>query len=108
MAIETRTLEQELERLLAVEKFPPPAHFREQALWSDPAVYEKAERDPEAWWERQAEELDWFSRWDQVLDDSGAPSYKWFVGGTLNASYNCLDRHVDAGHGDRVAFFWRG
>src|SRR5207245_4894397 len=74
----------------------------------DPGVYEQAARDPQSWWARQAEELDWFTRWDTVLDDSTPPFYKWFVGGTLNASYNCLDRHVLAGRGDRVALHWRG
>ena len=53
-------------------------------------------------------ELHWFKPWDQVLDDSNPPFYKWFVGGKLNVSYNCLDRHVEAGNGDRVAFHWRG
>src|SRR4051794_26046657 len=108
MATEMQTLEQDLERLLHVEKFPPPEHFREQALWTDPAVYEEAERDPLAWWEKHAEAIDWFERWDRTFDDSNAPFYKWFVGGKLNASYNCLDRHVEAGNGGRVAFHWRG
>jgi acetyl-CoA synthetase len=108
MATQTQTLEQALEQLLAVEKFSPPEDFRKQALWSDPAVYDEAERDPEAWWAKHAEAIDWFERWDQVLDDSRAPFYKWFTGGKLNASYNCLDRHVEAGNGERVAFFWRG
>ncbi len=102
------TLEQELERMLEIERFPPPESFRAQALLSDPAVYEEAARDPLAWWERQAESLDWFERWETVLDDSNPPFYKWFLGGKLNASYNCLDRHVEAGRGERVAYHWRG
>jgi len=102
------TLEQELERMLEIERFPPPESFRANALLSDPAVYEEAARDPQAWWERQAEALDWFERWDTVLDDANPPFYKWFVGGKLNASYNCLDRHVEAGRGERVAYHWRG
>jgi acetyl-CoA synthetase len=102
------TLEQELERMLEIERFEPPQEFREQALLRDPAVYEEAARDPQAWWARQAESLDWFERWDTVLDDANPPFYKWFVGGKLNASYNCLDRHVEAGRGDRVAYHWRG
>ena len=57
---------------------------------------------------RQAEQLDWFKPWERVLDDDDPPFYKWFTGGTLNVSYNCLDRHVIAGRGDRVAFHWRG
>ena len=101
-------LDHELAELLEVERFDPPAAFREHALLNDPAVYEEAERDWKGWWERQARELHWFKPWDQVLDDSNPPFYKWFIGGELNVSYNCLDRHVEAGRGDRVAFHWRG
>ena len=104
----TESLEQELARLLEVETFDPPDEFRQRASVADPAVYEEAERDPLAWWERQAGELEWFTPWDRVLDDSNPPFYKWFVGGRLNASHNCLDRHVAAGLGDRVAFHWHG
>jgi len=102
------TLEQRLEEMLEIERFSPPESFRANALLREPAVYEEAARDPQAWWTRQAEALDWFERWDTVLDDSNPPFYKWFVGGKLNASYNCLDRHVEAGRGDRVAYHWRG
>src|SRR5437588_327812 len=112
MATEQATgqaLEQQLAELLEVERFDPPEEFRKQALWNDPKVYEEAERDPQAWWARQAEELlDWFEAPEQVLDDSDPPFYKWFAGGKVNAAYNCLDRHVEAGRGDRVAFHWRG
>jgi acetyl-CoA synthetase len=101
-------IERELTRLLDRETFESPAAFREKALISDVSVYEEAARDPEAWWAKQAEALDWFDAWDRVLDDSDAPFFKWLVGGKLNASYNCLDRHVEAGRGDRVAFHWRG
>jgi acetyl-CoA synthetase len=101
-------IERELTELLDRETFEPPATFREKALISDESVYEEAARDPQAWWAKQAETLDWFDSWDRVLDDSDAPFFKWFVGGKLNASYNCLDRHVDAGRGDKVAFHWRG
>ena len=102
------TLEQELGQLLEQEKFPPPEGFRERAVVSDPSVYNTAAQDPEGFWERQAEALHWDTRWDQVLDWSNPPFAKWFVGGRLNVSYNCLDRHVEAGLGDRVAFHWRG
>jgi acetyl-CoA synthetase len=106
---DTSQLERDLEELLDQERFGPPEEFREQALWSDPGVYEEAEGDWKGWWARQAEELlDWQQPWDTVLDDSDPPFYKWFTGGRLNASYNCLDRHVEAGRGDRVAFHWRG
>jgi acetyl-CoA synthetase len=101
-------LERELAELLEVESFEPPPEFREQALLKDAAVYEQAVGDPLGWWAEQAEQLAWFSPFDEVLDDSDPPFYKWFKDGTLNASYNCLDRHVEAGIGDRVAFHWRG
>ena len=101
-------LADELAQLLEVERFEPPPEFRANALLNDPAVYEKAERDPQGWWVEQARSLHWFKQWDQVLDDSNPPFYKWFVGGRLNVSYNCLDRHVEAGRGERVAFHWRG
>ncbi|MDQ2629357.1 MAG: AMP-binding protein, partial [Actinomycetota bacterium] len=102
-------LERELEELLEVEKFEAPAGFRERALWSDPQIYEEAAADPEGWWMRQAVELlDWDVEPTQGLDDSNPPFYKWFADGRLNASYNCLDRHVEAGNGDRVAYHWRG
>jgi acetyl-CoA synthetase len=103
-----RSLEQELEELLEVEKFPPPEDFVRQANWNDPAIYDEAERDPEAWWAGHAESLHWFKPWDTVLDWSDPPWAKWFEGGTINASYNCLDRHVENGLGDRVAFHWHG
>jgi acetyl-CoA synthetase len=101
-------LAQRLEELLEVESFPPPEQFARDALLNDPEVYERAAADPLAWWEEQARALHWFSDWDTTLDDSDPPFYTWFAGGTLNASYNCLDRHVEAGLGDRVAFHWRG
>ena len=62
----------------------------------------------EGFWAQQAEALHWDEKWDKVLDWSDPPFAKWFVGGKLNVSYNCLDRHVEAGNGDRVAFHWRG
>jgi acetyl-CoA synthetase len=101
-------LERELAELLEVERFEPSPEFRAQALLNDPAIYQRAARDPLPWWAEQAEQLHWFSRWERVLDDSNPPFYRWFVGGTLNASYNCLDRHVQAGIGDRVALHWCG
>jgi acetyl-CoA synthetase len=105
---DTGPLDRALAGLLEVETFDPPAEFREHALLKDPAIYERAAADPQAWWASQAEELDWFQKWTRVLDDGDPPFYKWFTGGTLNVSYNCLDRHVIAGRGDRVAFHWRG
>ena len=107
--IDADQLENELAELLEVEKFPPPESFREKALVKDDSLYEEAERDFQAFWAKQATELvDWFTEPQQVLNDSNPPFYKWFEDGKLNVSYNCLDRHVDAGKGDKVAFHWRG
>src|SRR3954466_2102119 len=101
-------LEQELGELLEQERFEPAEEFRRDALIQDLSVHEQAAKDPVAWWAQQARALHWFSEPQTALDDSDPPFYKWFAGGTLNASYNCLDRHVEAGLGDRVAFKWRG
>ena len=97
-----------IEALLAEDRtFPPSEEFRKQANISDPEIYERALQDPEAFWAEQAESLSWFRKWDTVLEWD-EPFAKWFVGGKLNASYNCLDRHVEAGLGDRVAYYWEG
>jgi acetyl-CoA synthetase len=104
----TDQLEQDLETLLDVETFDAPEQFAADAVVSDPSVYDEAERDPQGFWAKQARELDWFDEWDTVLEDSEPPFYKWFTGGKLNVAHNCLDRHVEAGRGDRVAFHWRG
>ena len=102
-------LGERLEGLLQVETFPPPADFSARAQVRDPAVYEQAAAEPEAWWAAQARmRLHWDTPFSEVLDDTNAPFYTWFADGTLNVSYNCLDRHVLAGRGDRVAFYWRG
>ena len=101
--------EQRLDLLLQVSDFAPPAGFAAQAKVADPAVYAQAAADPPAWWADQARQrLDWNAPFTEVLDDSNPPFYRWFADGTLNVSYNCLDRHVLAGHGDRVAFHWHG
>ena len=102
------SLDRELQRITDQGWFEPPEEFRRHALVRDESMHEEAARDPVAFWERQAEQLDWFEGWEQALDDSNPPFYKWFVGGRLNLSHNCLDRHVQAGHADRVAFHWRG
>src|SRR6188472_2607699 len=102
-------LEQELSGLLEVDRFDPPEDFRQGADWNDPAIYGEAAADPEAWWKRQATELlDWAEAPNEGLDASNPPFYKWFADGRINASYNCLDRHVEAGRGERVAYHWRG
>jgi acetyl-CoA synthetase len=102
------TLEAKLEEMLEIEKFEPPEEFRKSALLNDPSVYEEAERDWKGWWVKQAKDLHWFKEPTEILDDSNPPFYKWFTDGTINASYNCLDRHVEAGNGDRIALHWRG
>jgi acetyl-CoA synthetase len=103
-----QALDKELAGLLSVESFEPSEEFRAHATLNDPAIYEEADRDWQGWWAGQAKKLDWFEPWSQVLDDSNPPFYKWFLGGKLNVSYNCVDRHVLAGNGARVAYHWRG
>ncbi len=88
-------------------RFPPPGGFREEALESDPGVYDRAAADPEAWWAHWAEELDWFQKWDKVLEWE-PPHAKWFVGGKLNVAHNCLDRHLDGPRRNKAALIWEG
>jgi acetyl-CoA synthetase len=87
--------------------FEPPEEFRRRALWNDPSVYERAAADPEAFWAEQAGSLAWSKEWDRVMEWN-PPWVQWFLGGKLNASYNCLDRHVESGGGDKVAYHWEG
>ena len=97
----------ELDVLLGTERtFPSPTGFAEQSAWRDPEVYARASADPEAWWAEWAAELEWIEPWQTVLDWSDPPHAKWFGGGKLNVSANCVDRHVAAGNGERVAFHW--
>ncbi len=103
-----QTLESKLEEMLDIEKFDPPEEFVKQALLDDPSVYEEAEKDWKGWWMKQAKELHWFKEPSQDVDESDPPFFKWFADGKINASYNCVDRHVEAGNGERVAFHWRG
>ncbi|WP_018787782.1 acetate--CoA ligase [Micromonospora sp. CNB394] len=88
-------------------QFPPPAELAANANVTAVA-YEEAAGDRLAFWERQAGRLAWAQPWEQVLDWSNAPFAKWFTGGRLNVAYNCLDRHVEAGLGDKVAIHWEG
>ena len=88
-------------------QFPPPADLAAQANVTA-AAYDQANADRLAFWAEQARRLDWAKEWDEVLDWSNPPFAKWFVGGQLNAAYNCLDRHVAAGRGDKVAIHWEG
>jgi acetyl-CoA synthetase len=87
-------------------QFDPPAGLAATAN-AQPEIYEKAKKDRLGFWAEQAEFLTWDKKWDEVLQWD-LPHAKWFVGGTLNASVNCVDRHVDAGNGDRVAIHWIG
>ncbi len=105
---EDPALEAELEQLMEQQWFEPPAEFVERALITDMSEHEAAAADPVGWWEKQARALDWATPWEQALDGSEPPFYKWFSGGSLNVSYNCVDRHVEAGNGERVAFHWHG
>src|SRR5215471_13961036 len=88
------------------EYFPPPASFVQQANANDPAIFERFSEDkfPDCFTE-YADLLVWDKRWDTVLDTSNAPFWKWFVGGKLNASYNCVDRHMET-HPNKAALIW--
>ncbi|MBW8751823.1 MAG: acetate--CoA ligase, partial [Propionibacteriales bacterium] len=88
-------------------RFEPPAALAAEANVKAEA-YDRAKADRLAFWAEAAERLDWDTKWDEVLDWSNAPFAKWFVGGKINAAYNCLDRHVEAGRGDKVAYHWVG
>ena len=91
----------------APSTYPPTAEFAKQANASAD-LYQAAERDRLGFWAEQANRLSWETPFTDVLDWSGAPFAKWFVGGKLNVAYNCVDRHVEAGNGDRVAIHWEG
>ena len=87
-------------------QFPPPPDFAAAADVSDPSVYEEAE-DFEAFWAGWAEELDWFRKWDRVMEWN-PPHAKWFTGGRLNVCYNCVDRHLTGARRDKPALVWEG
>ena len=87
--------------------FPPPPEFAANALTNDHSLYDQADADHQAFWAEQASQLEWFEPWTSVCEWK-LPFAEWFVGGTLNVSVNCLDRHVAAGKGDKVAFHWEG
>ncbi|NHD19211.1 MULTISPECIES: acetate--CoA ligase [Actinopolyspora] len=87
--------------------FPPTAEFAANAN-ATAELYAKADEDRLGFWAEQARRLQWDTEWDQVLDWSNPPFAEWFVGGRLNVAHNCVDRHVEAGNGDRVAIYWEG
>ena len=96
--------------LKETRQFPPSATFVEAAhvnAAERDRLAERAVRDPDGFWAEQAKSLHWFKPWTQVLDWSNAPHAKWFVGATINASYNCLDRHL-ATRGNKAAIVWEG
>lgn len=100
--------EETLSNLLKEDRrFEPPAELAENANLKAEA-YDRAAADREGFWAEQAERLDWSQKWNRVLDWDDPPFAKWFVGGKLNAAYNCVDRHVEAGRGDKVALHWVG
>ena len=88
-------------------RFEPSEEFAKQANLTEDA-YDEAEKDRLGFWEKQADRLDWETRWDRVLDWDNPPFAKWFVGGRINAAWNCVDRHVENGAGDKVAYHWVG
>ncbi|MDA8381162.1 MAG: acetate--CoA ligase [Actinomycetota bacterium] len=97
-----------IEELLVESRvFPPSPAFRSDALVTDRSLYDQAAVDVNRFWEQQAHALDWFRPWDTTCAWE-PPFARWFDGGTLNASWNCLDRHVAGGLGDRVAYYWEG
>jgi acetyl-CoA synthetase len=97
-----------LSNLLHEERrFEPPADLAAHANVTAEA-YAEAEQDPVAFWEKAAERLTWDTRWERALDWDNPPFAKWYVGGRLNAAYNCVDRHVENGLGDRIAYHWVG
>src|SRR6266478_3255724 len=101
-------MDAELDDLLHENRsFPPPPAFRSKARIQDEQIYAEAERDPEAFWAKFADELEWSRRWDRVLEWN-PPHAKWFVGGRLNVSVNCLDRHIRGPRRNKAALIWEG
>ncbi|MFY9235240.1 MAG: acetate--CoA ligase [Fimbriimonadaceae bacterium] len=102
-------MSQTIQTLLDEERtFAPPSEFAAKANFNDPSFYDRANQDPSTFWEGWAKELAWFEPWTQVLDWSNPPFAKWFVGGKMNACYNCVDRHVASGLGSKPAIIWEG
>lgn len=92
--------------------FPPSQEFQDQAHISGreayQALYQKSIDDPDTFWGEVASELRWFKKWDQVMDDSEKPFFKWFTGGKTNLCYNCVDRHLDGPNRNKAALIWEG
>src|SRR5438094_3144184 len=97
-----------IEALLQEDRrYPPSDEFKAQANWNDPSIYQRAEADPEAFWAEQAKAIDWFKPWDKVLEWD-VPWAKWFVGAEVNASYNCVDRHLQTWRRNKAAIIFEG
>ncbi|MGH9404942.1 MAG: acetate--CoA ligase [Terriglobia bacterium] len=108
MAQEADRQRENLEALLEEKRvYAPPEEFRKQANWADARALERMSRDPEAFWAAEAERLDWMKRWDKVLEWN-APWAKWFSGGKLNVTANCVDRHAASERRNRAAIIWEG
>ena len=102
------TSEKSLDALLDERRtFPPSEEFGRRANWNDSAIYDRAAKDPEGYWAEQAKQLDWFTPWQRVLEWK-APWAKWFVGGKLNVTYNCVDRHAHSARRNKAAIIWEG
>ncbi|HXC31696.1 MAG TPA: acetate--CoA ligase [Verrucomicrobiae bacterium] len=100
--------EKSLDALLDERRtFPPSEEFRRRASWNDPAIYDRAAKDPEGFWAEQAKSLEWFQPYERVLEWN-APWAKWFVGGKLNITYNCVDRHAHSARRNKAAILWEG
>jgi acetyl-CoA synthetase len=98
----------EIDALLKEHRsFPPSEAFRAQANLADPAVYDRAAADPQGFWAEQAQRLEWMEPWHTVLEWN-SPDAKWFLGGKLNASVNCIDRHVRTARRNKAALIWEG
>ncbi len=100
--------EKSLDALLDERRTFPPSHeFKERANWNDPEIYDRAAKDPEGFWAEQAKNLDWFTPYERVLEWN-APWAKWFMGGKINVTYNCVDRHAHSARRNKAAIIWEG
>jgi acetyl-CoA synthetase len=101
-------LSETIETLLDESRvFAPSDDFRAQANLNDPGIYQSAAADPVGFWEEQAKALDWFQPWHTAMEWN-RPFVKWFLGGKLNACYNCVDRHAEGPRAEKVAILWEG
>src|SRR5262245_18015045 len=105
----SQPVDPEISALLHEDRvFEAPPAFRAAANVRDTTPYDEAERDFEGFWAKFASELEWSRKWSTVLDWSNPPNAKWFVGGQLNASINCVDRHIKTARRNKAALIWEG